>query len=737
MSFKWLEEINRQENNQNEILSFNEYMDFFEKHPSQECRPSYEYLLDMLDYFGKSKRGHYKLFQTVHPDSPPVFGQFRPQKALYENLKTFQEEGVNNKFILLVGPNGSSKTSLVNKFMKGAEVYSETPEGALYTFSWVFPLENFIKGSLGLGPKQTQEHLQSYAHLDDKDITTIITSELKDPPILLIPPKYRKELIEQGLKAYPDKLESIKKSYLYNGDLSKRNKMIYDALLKNYKGNHQEVLKHIRVERFRVSKRYSVGAVTIEPQIHIDARIQQITMDKRLVNLPPSLQSLNLFSLQGETILANRGILEFSDLLKRPMDAFKYLLMTTETASLNLQGILTALDIFFIGTSNEIHFAAFKQHPDFNSFKGRFNFVKVPYLLDYKNEAKIYREQVHGLKNMAIFEPHSVTILSLFAIMTRLRSCQSTNYQDKKLSQIAQGLNPLEKALAYCVEEKNIPERLDSELKTILKHNLDQIKVEFENDGLYEGKFGISPRDIKKIIYELAENNKIITFIEVIEYLEKLITKKSSFDFLNMSPQGDFHNPARFITLLKNYGLDIFDKELRNSLGLIDNRSYENYIKRYIENINALIKGEKIKNEITGKFEDCDEFFIKEFEASINLKEDANNFRSHLISKLGAYYLDNPGIRITYKDVFPDLMKRLQESFRDEQKKMIQNISKYLVFYESELGKDGKLKNINSPQLSEKNRQTITKTLENLQKEYHYTQNAAISLLKYIIKERY
>lgn len=61
--------------------------------------------------------------------------------------------------------------------------------------------------------------------------------------------------------------------------------MIYDALLKNYKGKHADVLKHIRVERFPISKRYSTAAVTIEPQIHVDARMQQITMDKRLQSL--------------------------------------------------------------------------------------------------------------------------------------------------------------------------------------------------------------------------------------------------------------------------------------------------------------------------------------------------------------------------------------------------------------------------------------------------------------------
>lgn len=143
---------------------------------------------------------------------------------------------------------------------------------------------------------------------------------------------------------------------------------------------------------------------------------------------------MNLFQLNGEAVLANRGILEFSDLLKRPLDAFKYLLQTMETKTLNLQGILTELDIFFIGTSNEIHLAAFKQHPDFNSFKGRFNFIRVPYLLNYRDEMKIYGEQIDGLADKTRFEPHALSALCLFSVMSRLRNAQVKNYPDKKLA---------------------------------------------------------------------------------------------------------------------------------------------------------------------------------------------------------------------------------------------------------------------------------------------------------------
>tara|TARA_Y100000782_G_scaffold97334_1_gene110005 strand:- start:181565 stop:183790 length:2226 start_codon:yes stop_codon:yes gene_type:complete len=726
----WIDKASKEEQEMLELLSFQDYMDHFEKHPKRELRTTFNYLKDMIESFGTNEDGSYKVFDFEHNDASAVYGQKKVQQAIVQNLENFKEEGFNNKFILLVGPNGSSKSSIVKKIMKGLEIYSQDDNGPLYTFSWIFPIDNFVKGSLGLGSEKIGTDLTTFAYLEDKDISAILTSELKDHPILLVPREHRREVIEDLFKDEPETLEAIKKTYFYNGDLSKRNRMIYDALLKNYKGRHRDVLKHIRVERFKISKRYSTGSVTIEPQLHVDAHMQQITMDKRLASLPPSLQSLNLFSLKGQAVLANRGVLEFSDLLKRPLDTFKYLLQTMETKNINLQGILTELDIFFIGTSNEVHLSAFKQHPDFNSFKGRFTFVKVPYLLDFLKEEQIYHNQCEGLKEISFFEPYSLRAVCLFSVMTRLRCPQVKNYEDKKLANIATNMNPLEKAIFLA--QSISPDKLDYESKQILETKKSTVESEFEYENLYEGKFGISPRDIKAFLYKLSNRNRNITFIDVIEGLKKLITKKNDYDFLNMTPQADYHHPTRFIDLVKEYCFDFFDKELRDSLGLIDDRSYEDYIRKYIQNINALIKGEKVRNHITGKYEEVDMYSIEEFEKSINLKENADNFRSQLLSRLGAYSLDNPGRSLTYVEVFPNLSDRLQESFREEQKKVIQVISRNLVFFEAEMVGDE-----NETPLSKDNREMIAKVIDNLHHKYGHSKQGALTLTKALIKERY
>lgn len=112
---KWMEEVNKEEGRYVNVLAFDDYMNLFEKNPEKEIRPTNIYLRDMFDHFGTNENGSFKLFSRNHADAPAVHGQVRTQKKIYQYLQNFMEEGFNNKFILLIGPNGSSKSSLIKK----------------------------------------------------------------------------------------------------------------------------------------------------------------------------------------------------------------------------------------------------------------------------------------------------------------------------------------------------------------------------------------------------------------------------------------------------------------------------------------------------------------------------------------------------------------------------------------------------------------------------------------------
>ncbi|HLW56210.1 MAG TPA: hypothetical protein VKY27_02440, partial [Bacteriovoracaceae bacterium] len=265
----------------------------------------------------------------------------------------------------------------------------------------------------------------------------------------------------------------------------------------------------------------------------------------------------------------------------------------------------------------------------------------------------------------------------------------------------------------------------------VLRAHVRDVFNEYDNDLVYEGKFGISPRELKQIIYDLAYSTKNVTFVEVLEALRAISEKKDEFDFLNIPPQGAYHDPFAFCDLIETHCLDLLDAEVRDSLGLIDDRSYEEYISKYILSINALIKGEKVKNNVTGKYEAPDSYFISEFESNVFINESPENFRSNLIARLGAYALDNPGKQIVYSEIFSDLVNLLQESFRNEQKKVIDKIASNLMLYLAEK-RENKFSG-----LSKDLKAQIDSMIKNLVTKYQYSENGAITSLQYLLKMRY
>ena len=155
--------------------------------------------------------------------------------------------------------------------------------------------------------------------------------------------------------------------WILRGQLSHKSQQVFEALLSSYHGSYIEVLKHVQVERYFISRRYRVGAVTIGPQLSVDAMERQITMDRSLQSLPPSLQAVTLYEAKGELVDAAGGVLEFSDLLKRPLDAFKYLQLSIETGEVALAAQNVQLNCVMMGSANELHLDAFREHAEFAS----------------------------------------------------------------------------------------------------------------------------------------------------------------------------------------------------------------------------------------------------------------------------------------------------------------------------------------------------------------------------------
>src|SRR5690606_37173987 len=212
------------------------------------------------------------------------------------------------------------------------------------------------------------------AHLNDDQIETKLVVEVRDHPLFLIPVHARQKLLHDLL---PQGLEIP--GWLSQGSLCQKNQQIFSALLTSYGGSLSEVLRHVQVERYFISRRYRVGAVTLGPELSVDAHERQVTADQNLGALPPSLKGLSLYDVGGELVDASGGLLELSDLLKRPIDAFKYLQTTAETGQVSVGSQSLQVNTVMLASGNELHLAAFREHPEYESFRGRFHLIPVPY----------------------------------------------------------------------------------------------------------------------------------------------------------------------------------------------------------------------------------------------------------------------------------------------------------------------------------------------------------------------
>ena len=129
--------------------SFEEYLGVVRERP-EVTRNAYQRVYDMIIRYGteeytdsKKKLVRYNFFRDeLDEGKDGVFGLDIPLMRLVNVLKAAaQGYGPEKRIILLHGPVGSSKSTIVRLLKKGLEHYSRSPDGALYTYDWV-DLEN-------------------------------------------------------------------------------------------------------------------------------------------------------------------------------------------------------------------------------------------------------------------------------------------------------------------------------------------------------------------------------------------------------------------------------------------------------------------------------------------------------------------------------------------------------------------------------------------------------------------
>ena len=726
------------------ILSMEDWLQVFLDAPRRQARGAAQYVRDVFDHFGSEEREtpvgrvrRWTLFDLAfEPEARAqrVAGQEEVQAAIYRALGGFVRSGRVDRLILLHGPNGSAKSSIVAAMVRAMEAYSRTREGALYRFHWVFPSDRTLKGGgLGFGPRAGEGgEPSSYASLDGDALDARLACPMRDHPLLLLPKAERRKLLEEACRPAArtgaGDGDFVLSEHLAEGDLCHYCRQIHDALLGAYRGDWLKVMRHVQVERFYVSARYQQAAVTVEPQLTVDAGYRQVTADRSTAALPPALHALALFEPHGPLVSGNRGVVEYSDLLKRPLEHFKYLLGTSETGRVSLDHFVLQLDLVLVASANEKQLAAFKESSEFASFRGRLELVRVPYLRRASVEREIYDRQITPAAVGKHVAPHATAVAAQWAVLTRLKRPLPERYQGE-LRSLVEDLAPLEKLKLY--DSGTAPDRLGLAQARLLRTHAADLYGESEVYPAYEGRSGASARELKTALMHAAQepSARCLTPMAVLAELEALCRDKTVHDFLQQEVVDGYHDHEEFVRVTEAGLLDVVDEEIRDAMGLVTEGQYRELFGRYATLVSHWVKGEKVQNRVTGEYEAPDEGRMAELERIVMPPaEDPAVFRRGVISAVGAFRLDHPDVKeIDFVGIFPDLFRRLRDHYYEERKRQIRRVREDVLRYLSD----------ERDTLEEKARREVEGTVRRMRERYGYCEHCAQDALMFLMRRRY
>lgn len=603
--------------------SFEDYLELLSKDP-RIARTAFQRIYDMIMSYGtesykeyKKSITHYNFFDDpIENGKDAVFGLDVHLMKLVNVFKAgAQRYGTEKRVILLHGPVGSSKSTITRLLKKGLEAYSITDDGALYSYTW--------------------HNLGDILKMED-DMPCPINEE----PLHLIAKEKRKEIIEK-LNTSLDRLGAV----YVEGESCPACRYVFNELMKYYRNDWRKVVtNHITVRRVILSEKDRIGIGTFQPKDEKNQDSTELTGDinYRKIAQYGSDSDPRAFNFDGEFNVANRGMIEFIEVLKLDV-AFLYDLLTAsqEHKIKPKKFAQTDIDEIIIGHTNEAEYRKLQKNEFMEALRDRTVKIDIPYITKLKEEIKIYQKDFNPTSVPHIhIAPHTIEMAAMWAILTRLEDPRKAN------------LTLMQKLKLY-------------NGKTTQKFTEDNIK-ELRKEATREGLEGISPRYVQDKISNALVIDKgggcINPFI-VLNELESGLKEHSL-----LSNEEDRKRYAELLAEVKREYEDTVKHEVQRAVSA-DESAISKVCANYIDNLKAYIQNEKVKNPFTGADEEPDERLMRSIEEKIDIPDSRkDDFRREIMNYIGALALE--GRSFDYK-TNERLHKALELKLFDDQKDTI------------------------------------------------------------------
>src|SRR6185369_1695037 len=147
---------------------------------------------------------------------------------------------------------------------------------------------------------------------------------------------------------------------------------------------------------------------------------------------------------------------------------------------------------------------------------------------------------------------------------------------------------------------------------------------------------------------------------------------------------GGYHDHKAFREAIRVRLLDQWEAEMRVASGLVSESQYGELFDRYVSHVGVWVKKEKVRNRVTGVYEDPDERMMGEVEALLGVKGDSADYRRGLISTIAAWAIDHPSEKVDNAVVFGMQTKKLRDAVFAERRKQIALLARDVMLVLSE-----------------------------------------------------
>ncbi len=465
---KRLEEYRERERSLGWEGTFSQYFEIVTQRPSV-AQLSHERIYNMLVAAGtettKLGEPRYNFF------SDEIFGIERPLQQIVEYFHSAaQRLEVRKRILLLMGPVGGGKSTIVALLKRGLEEYSRTEAGAIYA---------------------------------------IRDCPMHEEPLHLIPAEMRAD-VEKEYGIYIE------------GELCPKCRWMIEH---DFNGE----IERVPVKRITLSEKQRTGIGTFAPS---DPKSQDISelvggIDLSTIGDVGSESDPRAYRFDGELNISNRGMMEFVEMLKVD-EKFLYVLLTLSQEQNIKTGRFSMIyaDEVVVSHTNEHEYQAFVGNKKSEALQDRIILVKVPYNLRVSDEVRIYEKLLgqSALKSVHI-APHTLRIASMFAILSRLEPSKKSGMSLMKKLKLYDGEDMEE------FKQKDVKELQDEATREGMEGISPRYVINRLSSALVrEGVACINPIDALRALRDGLDQHTSISRDERERYLAFIAQARQEYD---------------------------------------------------------------------------------------------------------------------------------------------------------------------------------------------------------------